>query len=143
MLYALLCGCPPFNAEGKDAIFSQVLAGKVDLGWGPWKHISGDAKDLVLQMLTRDPCERITASQIKCEFMMPFSCPTKTVPAIYHMDTKVVLISHLHVYARVCVQVCSSFLSYSLCYIFHDCIFSHFFSCSCFHFYNSINNPVL
>ena len=75
MLYALLCGCPPFYEEGEEAIFSQVLAGKVDLGWGPWEQISDDAKDLVLRMLTRDPHKRITANQIKCEFVMPFPCP--------------------------------------------------------------------
>ena len=76
MLYSLLCGCPPFNGKGKEAVFSEVLAGKVDLGWGPWEQISDDAKDLVLRMLTRDPYKRITACQIKREFTMPFSCPT-------------------------------------------------------------------
>ena len=76
MLYALLCGSPPFNAKGKEAIFSQVLAGKVDLGWGPWEQISDDAKDLVPRMLTPDPYKRITASQIKREFGMLFCDPT-------------------------------------------------------------------
>lgn len=102
MLYALLCGSPPFCAEDKEAIFSLVLAGEVDLSWGPWNHISDDAKDLVLRMLTRDPYKRITPSQIKREFVIPHYVLLFHI--LWHAMFDVFIESRLHiVFACACV----------------------------------------
>ncbi|XP_071680021.1 uncharacterized protein [Lolium perenne] len=63
ILYILLCGSPPFWAETEKGIFDAILVGKVDFYTSPWPAISGSAKDLIRQMLNRDPKKRITAVQ--------------------------------------------------------------------------------
>ena len=68
ILYALLCGRPPFWAEEREDIFSLILAGKFESEKGPWRWISHEAKDLVKRMLTVDPRARITPSQVKSEW---------------------------------------------------------------------------
>lgn len=80
MLYALLCGCPPFWAEENEQIFAKIKEGQFDIENGPWKHISGDAKDLVRRMLTMDPQERITPAEAKGERHLSTFFATSTDP---------------------------------------------------------------
>lgn len=63
ILYILLSGEPPFNDPRADneAIMKKVEIGKYDMDHGVWKSISREAKDLVKQLLTYDPSERISA----------------------------------------------------------------------------------
>eukprot|EP00897_Mesotaenium_endlicherianum_P009962 jgi/Mesen1/8995/ME000056S08400 len=58
ILYILLCGVPPFWAKDNAGIFKAILAGSFDMDWGPWKTVSGGAKDLIRKMLTMDPARR-------------------------------------------------------------------------------------
>lgn len=44
------------------------MSGRYDLEGGPWRRISGDAKDLVLRLLCMDARERITPIQAKSEY---------------------------------------------------------------------------
>ena len=67
MLYALLCGSPPFFAKEKADIFDKITEGVLKMDWGPWRRISEGAKDLVRRMLTVDPDQRITSAQVKSE----------------------------------------------------------------------------
>ncbi|KAK3231901.1 hypothetical protein Dsin_003782 [Dipteronia sinensis] len=62
ILYILLSGVPPFWAETEKGIFEAVLNGNLDLQCSPWPSISASAKDLIRNMLTRDPKKRITAA---------------------------------------------------------------------------------
>ncbi|GAU40036.1 hypothetical protein TSUD_258290 [Trifolium subterraneum] len=64
ILYILLCGVPPFWAETQKEIFDAILKGHIDFESPPWPIISNSAKDLVRKMLTHDPKQRITASQV-------------------------------------------------------------------------------
>ncbi|KAJ7970646.1 putative Calcium-dependent protein kinase [Quillaja saponaria] len=66
ILYILLSGVPPFWAESEQGIFEQVLHGDLDFASDPWPSISESAKDLVRQMLVRDPRRRLTAYQVLC-----------------------------------------------------------------------------
>ncbi|KAJ7974813.1 Calcium-dependent protein kinase [Quillaja saponaria] len=66
ILYILLSGVPPFWAENEQGIFEQVLNGDLDFSSDPWPSISESAKDLVRQMLVRDPRRRLTAYQVLC-----------------------------------------------------------------------------
>jgi calcium-dependent protein kinase len=66
ILYILLCGVPPFWAETESGIFRQILRGKLDLESDPWPSISDSAKDLVRNMLIRDPTKRFTAHEVLC-----------------------------------------------------------------------------
>ncbi|CAD6253770.1 unnamed protein product [Miscanthus lutarioriparius] len=64
ILYILLCGVPPFWAETEAGIFRQILRGKLDFESEPWPSISDSAKDLVRNMLTRDPKKRFSAHEV-------------------------------------------------------------------------------
>ncbi|GAY42854.1 hypothetical protein CUMW_070110 [Citrus unshiu] len=63
ILYILLSGVPPFWAETEKGIFEAILEGNLDLQSSPWPSISGQAKDLIRKMLTKDPKKRITAAE--------------------------------------------------------------------------------
>ncbi|XP_065636927.1 calcium-dependent protein kinase 29 isoform X2 [Quercus suber] len=62
ILYILLSGVPPFWGETEKTIFEAILEGKLDLQSSPWPSISAGAKDLIKQMLDRNPTKRITAA---------------------------------------------------------------------------------
>ncbi|XP_078173010.1 calcium-dependent protein kinase 26-like [Carex rostrata] len=66
IVYILLCGVPPFWAETEQGIFEQVLNGKLDFDSEPWPNISESAKDLVRQILVRNPKKRLTAHEVLC-----------------------------------------------------------------------------
>ncbi|XP_041991079.1 calcium-dependent protein kinase 2-like [Salvia splendens] len=64
ILYILLSGVPPFWAETEHGIFDAILKEKVDFDSNPWPSISNSAKDLVGRMLTKDPKQRITSTEV-------------------------------------------------------------------------------
>ncbi|WOL04091.1 hypothetical protein Cni_G12812 [Canna indica] len=66
ILYILLSGVPPFWAETEAGIFRQILQGRLDFESEPWPGISESAKDLIRNMLNRDPKKRFTAHQVLC-----------------------------------------------------------------------------
>ncbi|KAE8126173.1 hypothetical protein FH972_020916 [Carpinus fangiana] len=66
ILYILLCGMPPFWAESEGGIFQEILQGKLDLQSEPWPSISDSAKNLIREMLDRDPKKRLTARDVLC-----------------------------------------------------------------------------
>lgn len=66
ILYILLSGVPPFWAETEAGIFKEILQGPLDFESEPWPSISDSAKDLIRNMLTRDPRKRFTAHQVLC-----------------------------------------------------------------------------
>ncbi|GAV69710.1 Pkinase domain-containing protein/EF_hand_5 domain-containing protein [Cephalotus follicularis] len=64
ILYILLSGVPPFWAETEKGIFDAIMQGEIDFESKPWPLISDSAKDLVRKMLTQDPKNRITSTQV-------------------------------------------------------------------------------
>jgi calcium-dependent protein kinase len=58
-----LVGYPPFNAKTTDLIIAKVTEGKYNMRNQDWSKISNEAKDLVKQLLTYDPKERISAKE--------------------------------------------------------------------------------
>jgi len=61
--------CGSFGcAENEQGIFEQVLRGDLDFSSDPWPNISESAKDLVRNMLVRDPRRRLTAHQVLCKY---------------------------------------------------------------------------
>lgn len=63
MLFVFLCGYHPFEGDDNKEIFRNVLKSPLEFEPTDWSSISDEAKDLVSNMLTKDPAERITASQ--------------------------------------------------------------------------------
>eukprot|EP00475_Leptophrys_vorax_P000396 TRINITY_DN10220_c0_g1_i1.p1 TRINITY_DN10220_c0_g1~~TRINITY_DN10220_c0_g1_i1.p1 ORF type:complete len:346 (-),score=16.72 TRINITY_DN10220_c0_g1_i1:147-1148(-) len=68
IIYALLCGFPPFyhRSHSTKEIFKSVLRGNPTFAIPPWPSISQHAKDLVSWMLQPDPSKRPTAHQALC-----------------------------------------------------------------------------
>jgi 5'-AMP-activated protein kinase catalytic alpha subunit len=61
ILYALLCGCLPFDEETIPQLFKKIKAGEFRIP----SHVSPEARDLIKRMLTVDPLERITIPQLR------------------------------------------------------------------------------
>jgi serine/threonine protein kinase len=61
IMYILLCGFPPFNGPTDAEIFKRVKEATFNFPNPEWTHISSEAKDLISQLLSKDPEKRITA----------------------------------------------------------------------------------
>ncbi len=61
ILYMLLSGKPPFLAKSRDSTVGAILTQDTSFAGEVWDSVSFQAKDLVLQMLNKDPKQRITA----------------------------------------------------------------------------------
>ena len=64
ILYILLSGMPPFWGKTKSRIFESVRSAELRFPSDPWGHVSQSAKDLIAEMLCRDPAQRLTAKQV-------------------------------------------------------------------------------
>jgi len=62
ILYIMLCGYPPFNGETDQDIINSITKGVLVFPEHEWSKVSGQAKDLIIKMLTYEPEERITAA---------------------------------------------------------------------------------
>lgn len=76
ILFELLIGIPPFNADTIDKVFSNIKNYKI-----PWEDIvdeegeeiiSADAKNLVLSLLNPDPNKRLGAVSVQDIKSHPF-----------------------------------------------------------------------
>jgi calcium-dependent protein kinase len=63
IMYMMLSGSFPFDGNSETIIFRAILNENIDLVSGPWKQISGYAKDLINKLLTKDSERRISVSQ--------------------------------------------------------------------------------
>ena len=63
MLYCLLTGHPPFQHASVLKLFDMVKSEPLDFTSGPWAGVSRGAKDLLSQLLQRDPTKRVTATE--------------------------------------------------------------------------------
>ncbi|MCO5600802.1 hypothetical protein L7F22_054918 [Adiantum nelumboides] len=63
--------------ESEQGIFDQVLHGTLDFTTDPWPQISDCAKDLISNMLNRDPKKRFTAHEVLCH---PWICKDGMAP---------------------------------------------------------------
>ena len=62
MLYAMLCGYPPFYGDDNNEILAMVQKGKFDFDGEEWDDVSADAKDLINKLITK-PERRLTAEE--------------------------------------------------------------------------------
>jgi len=76
ILYALLCGCLPFESDNIDELFKKILRGKyIEPGW-----LSLGSKRLLRRMLCVDPSKRIQISELINDpwIKLGFGCPPST-----------------------------------------------------------------
>ncbi len=62
MLYALLCGYPPFFSEDKDMVRRKILRGKLKCDSEAWSGISAEVQDLISKMLVKET-SRLSAEE--------------------------------------------------------------------------------
>jgi len=63
ILYILLSGYPPFYADSAPALFKKIMDVKYDFDDSVWDDISDTAKDLIRNLLVKDPNKRYNARQ--------------------------------------------------------------------------------
>ena len=64
IMYALLCGYPPFYDENDAALMRKIVDCRYDFDGSPWAHVSDTAKDAVRRMLTTEPALRPTCDEM-------------------------------------------------------------------------------
>ena len=63
IMYIMLCGYPPFNAESDELILEKIKKGKFSFPPEEWDSVSPLAKDLVTKMLEFHPSKRLSANE--------------------------------------------------------------------------------
>jgi len=63
IIYILLSGYPPFYADSAPALFKKIMDVKYDFDDSVWDDISDSAKDLIRNLLVKEPAKRFTAKQ--------------------------------------------------------------------------------
>lgn len=60
MLYALLCGYPPYMGNNKKEVLESIRCDPLEFDGKEWAQISQEVKSLLLKMLQKDPSRRIS-----------------------------------------------------------------------------------
>ena len=63
ILYEMLVGRHPFDAETDEDLYRLIRAGEYDITGDAWATISDEAKDLLCRLLTIDPTVRLSATE--------------------------------------------------------------------------------
>ena len=82
ILFALLCGCLPFDDQNVTALFKKIRVGYFKIP----THLSHGAVDLLTSMLQVNPVKRITIQQIKDHEWFQKDLPDYLFPQ-YNQDT--------------------------------------------------------
>ena len=64
IMYIFLCGCPPFNGNNNNEIFSAILEDDLKFTSELWRFVSEEAKNLIESMLKKKPEKRPSASEL-------------------------------------------------------------------------------
>lgn len=64
ILYILLGGYPPFVEDNQRELFNKIQTGSFEFHDEYFDHVSQDAKDLISSLLTVNPTDRLSASQV-------------------------------------------------------------------------------
>jgi serine/threonine protein kinase len=59
-----LCGYPPFYADNAPALFKKIMDVQYDFDDPSWDEVSEEAKNLIQQLLVKEPGDRLTAQQV-------------------------------------------------------------------------------
>ena len=62
ILYILLVGYPPFDGKNTNEIFQNITKGYYKINGEDWDNVSDDAKNLLNQLLEKNPSQRISAA---------------------------------------------------------------------------------
>mmetsp|Transcript_4643 Transcript_4643/g.11518 ORF Transcript_4643/g.11518 Transcript_4643/m.11518 type:complete len:644 (-) Transcript_4643:106-2037(-) len=77
--YILLCGYPPFYADNAPALFKKIMDVQYDFDDPSWDDVSSNAKDLIKNLLVKDPKKRFTAKQCLAHAWVQGNCTDKPI----------------------------------------------------------------
>jgi len=77
VLYTMLCGYQPFQAEYLKDLIDKIIEGVVEFKPEHWDKISPEAKDLIQRLLEKDPKKRLAPYQA---LLHPWICNLGKVP---------------------------------------------------------------
>ena len=92
LMYILLTGYPPFDAEDEDTIFNKIKNEKVNLRVDELKNVSRNCKNLISLLLQKDPEQRIKA---KDALQHPFFTENLNVDDLLTQGTDMSLLTSL------------------------------------------------
>ncbi|CAD8090535.1 unnamed protein product [Paramecium sonneborni] len=69
ILYAMICGCVPFEDQNTKRLYEKIKTSDFHLP----KHVSLQAADLLKKLLMKDPTQRITLQEIKNHDFIKFA----------------------------------------------------------------------
>ncbi|KAJ3445548.1 serine/threonine-protein kinase brsk2-like protein [Anaeramoeba flamelloides] len=78
ILYAILCGCLPFDEDEYQTLLLVITQGKFEFP----EFLQENEKDLIQKMLIVDPKKRITIQEIKKHPWFTYNFPPKYVPPL-------------------------------------------------------------
>jgi len=81
ILYNLLVGYQPFDGEDDEDLFDEIKFGEYFLDTRGWDTITPEAKNLISQMLTVNPSERISSDEA---LKHPWICQRERVASMEH-----------------------------------------------------------
>lgn len=64
ILYILLSGFPPFFAETSTELFKKIIDVKYDFDDPAWEDVSEEPKEIIRNLLVKEPAKRLTAKQL-------------------------------------------------------------------------------
>jgi len=64
IMYILLCGYPPFYGESDFDIAASIISAEIEMPEEEWAHVSEEGKEVVRQLLSRDPSTRMTLENL-------------------------------------------------------------------------------
>ncbi|RWS26716.1 calcium:calmodulin dependent protein kinase type-like protein [Leptotrombidium deliense] len=62
LTYKLLAGYPPFDEKSKETLKQKIIHTNYEFDPPEWSQISNEAKDLIANLLNKDPKKRLTAN---------------------------------------------------------------------------------
>ena len=69
IIYVLLVGYPPFMEQNRAKLFQRIKEGSFEFFEEDWHVISQDVKDLISNLIVRDPSKRWNARQaLQCSW---------------------------------------------------------------------------
>ncbi|XP_076226846.1 calcium/calmodulin-dependent protein kinase II isoform X24 [Nomia melanderi] len=108
ILYILLVGYPPFWDEDQHRLYAQIKAGSYDYPSPEWDTVTVEAKNLINQMLTVNPSQRITASEA---LKHPWICQRERVAAVIHRQQTVDCLKKFNARRKLKVAILTTMLA--------------------------------
>lgn len=97
ILYILLVGYPPFDGKNNAEILRKIRNGGYKINGEDWDNVTEDGKDLIRQLLQREPKKRITAKEaLKHPFIVKNCAHNKTANKKFN---KISLMNNLHIFS--------------------------------------------